>query len=102
MLLTSVVVEPPRIAIRVGKRLVCLSSSFFSTIRLRRKSPTAMGNLRAFRIFQCKVDASDDIETFNRLRRLAIKRGYFPPGPAAEGRQPWSRSRSGQERGTHR
>src|ERR1700756_3865945 len=55
MLLISVVVDPPRIAIRVGTRFVCLSSSLFKACRLRRMSPTAMGNLRAFRTSDCNV-----------------------------------------------
>jgi len=62
MLLTSVVVDPPRIATRVGTRFGCLSSSFFKTWRLRRMSAATIGNRKAFRTCDRKVVASAAID----------------------------------------
>src|SRR5580692_6752873 len=77
MLLTSDVVEPPRIAIRVGIRFVCLSSSLFIKLRLRRTSATTIGCRRAFRTSDCKVVASDAIEISIQAPRLVIKGRYL-------------------------
>src|ERR1700674_4827508 len=59
MLLTSAVVDPPRIAIRVGTRFVCLSSSFFREWRFRRISAAVTGNRKAFKISDCDALVSD-------------------------------------------
>src|ERR1700733_9360287 len=53
MLVTSLVVEPPRIAIRVGTKLGCVSSSFFRARRLRKTFAAVIGNRMSLKISDC-------------------------------------------------
>jgi hypothetical protein len=59
MHLTSVVVEPPRIAIRVGMRFDCVSSSFFKAWRFRKIFAGVTGNRMTFNISDCIALISD-------------------------------------------
>src|SRR5215813_8625265 len=79
MILISLVVEPPRIAMRVESRFSCFSNSFFRLWRLRRSSAVATGSRTDFEPACCSVLISDDMANsvtgYPMLRVVVVRLG---------------------------